>query len=87
MRMNPTLTTSTSRSTGLGESHRDSLFPGGVGNTFGDADNFTSLINDVESKIFGRFDDDTRVYPGHGNDLVRLGDERGNLAEWRERGW
>jgi glyoxylase-like metal-dependent hydrolase (beta-lactamase superfamily II) len=65
----------------------DSLFPGGVGNTFGNADAFTSLVNDVETKIFDRFDDDTRVYPGHGNDLVRLGDERGNLAEWRERGW
>ncbi len=33
----------------------DSLFPGGVGNTFGDADAFVSLINDVESKLFGRF--------------------------------
>jgi glyoxylase-like metal-dependent hydrolase (beta-lactamase superfamily II) len=65
----------------------DSLFPGGVGNTFGDAEAFTSLINDVESKIFDRFDDDTHVYPGHGNDLVRLGDDRGSLAEWRERGW
>ncbi len=64
----------------------DSLFPGGVGNTFGDADAFVSLINDVESKIFGRFPDDTHVYPGHGNDTV-LGTERPQLAEWRERGW
>ena len=64
----------------------DSLFPGGVGNTFGDADAFVSLINDVESKIFDRFADDTRVYPGHGNDTT-LGAERPHLAEWRERGW
>ncbi len=64
----------------------DSLFPGGVGNTFGDADAFVSLINDVESKIFGRFADDTHVYPGHGNDTV-LGAERPHLKEWRERGW
>ncbi len=64
----------------------DSLFPGGVGNTFGDADAFVSLINDVESKLFDRFDDDTHVYPGHGNDTV-LGAERPHLAEWRERGW
>lgn len=62
------------------------MFPGGVGNTFGDADAFVSLINDVESKLFDRFDDDTHVYPGHGNDTV-LGAERPHLAEWRERGW
>ncbi len=65
----------------------DSLFPGGVGNTFGDEEAFVSLINDVETKLFERFDDDTRVYPGHGNDLARLGNERANLAEWRARGW
>lgn len=64
----------------------DGLFPGGVGNTFGDADAFVSLINDVESEIFGRFPDDTHVYPGHGNDTV-LGTERPHLAEWRERRW
>lgn len=64
----------------------DSLFPGGVGNTFGDAAAFESLINDVESKIFDRFPDDTHVYPGHGNDTV-LGTERPHLTEWRERGW
>lgn len=64
----------------------DSLFPGGVGNTFGDAAAFVSLINDVESKLFDRFPDDTHVYPGHGNDTT-LGTERPHLAEWRERGW
>ena len=64
----------------------DSLFPGGVGNTFGDADAFVKLIDDVESKLFDRFPDDSHVYPGHGNDTV-LGIERPHLAEWRERGW
>jgi glyoxylase-like metal-dependent hydrolase (beta-lactamase superfamily II) len=64
----------------------DSLFPGGVGNTFGDADAFVSLINDVETKIFGTLPDETWFYPGHGND-GRLGEERSKLAEWRERGW
>ncbi|GAA3534110.1 MBL fold metallo-hydrolase [Aeromicrobium panaciterrae] len=64
----------------------DSLFPGGVGNTFGDADAFVSLINDVEAKLFDRFPDDTHFYPGHGNDST-LGAERPHLAEWRERGW
>ena len=64
----------------------DSLFPGGVGATRGDADAFTQLIGEVETKIFGRLPDDTWFYPGHGNDGV-LGDERPHLAEWRERGW
>ena len=64
----------------------DSLFPGGVGNTFGDADAFVSLISDVETKLFGSLPDNTWFYPGHGNDGV-LGQERPHLAEWRERGW
>lgn len=64
----------------------DSLFPGGVGNTFGDADAFATLIDDVEQKVFGTFDDDTWFYPGHGDDST-LGAERPHLAEWRERGW
>lgn len=64
----------------------DSLFPGGVGNTFGDADAFATLIDDVEAKLFGTLPDDTWFYPGHGNDST-LGAERPHLAEWRERGW
>ncbi|MQA94079.1 MAG: MBL fold metallo-hydrolase [Streptosporangiales bacterium] len=64
----------------------DSLFPGGVGNTWGNKENFESLIGDVESKIFGRLPDDTWVYPGHGKDTT-LGVERPHLGEWRERGW
>ncbi|MDP9823138.1 MBL fold metallo-hydrolase [Nocardioides massiliensis] len=64
----------------------DSLFPGGVGNTFGDADAFATLIDDVEEKIFGVYDDDTWFYPGHGADST-LGAERPHLAAWRERGW
>lgn len=64
----------------------DSLFPGGVGNTFGDAAAFATLIDDVESKIFDRLPDETWFYPGHGNDST-LGAERPHLQEWRERGW
>jgi len=63
----------------------DSLFPGGVGKTHS-AEDFTSLIGDVETKLFDRFDDDTWFYPGHGNDST-LGTERPSLAEWRARGW
>jgi mannose-6-phosphate isomerase-like protein (cupin superfamily) len=40
----------------------------------------------VESKLFGRFGDDTWVYLGHGNDMT-LGDQRPSLPDWRERGW
>ena len=64
----------------------DSLFPGGVGNTFGDADAFASLVEDVRTKVFERLPDETWVYPGHGDDSV-LGNERPHLEEWRERGW
>ena len=63
----------------------DSLFPGGVGKT-ADPEKFTSLLDDVENKLFGRYDDATVVYPGHGKDTT-LGAERPHLAEWRERGW
>jgi glyoxylase-like metal-dependent hydrolase (beta-lactamase superfamily II) len=64
----------------------DSLFPGGVGNTFGDDSAFRSLIDDVATKVFGRLPDETWFYPGHGDDST-LGAERPHLAEWRERGW
>lgn len=64
----------------------DSLFPGGVGNTRGDASAFASLINDVERKLFDRLPDGTWFYPGHGKDST-LGAERPSLPEWRARGW
>ncbi|MFD3512313.1 MBL fold metallo-hydrolase [Streptomyces sp. NPDC058657] len=64
----------------------DCLFPGGVGNTGGDAQAFATLLRDVEEKLFDRLPDESWVYPGHGGDTT-LGDERPKLAEWRERGW
>jgi glyoxylase-like metal-dependent hydrolase (beta-lactamase superfamily II) len=64
----------------------DSLFPGGVGNTFDDSDAFRQLIDDVSTKLFDRLPDDTWFYPGHGNDST-LGAERPHLQEWRDRGW
>ncbi|NLS08561.1 MBL fold metallo-hydrolase [Nesterenkonia sp. MY13] len=63
----------------------DSLFPGGVGKTWSDED-FRQLIDDVESRLFAEYDDDTIIHPGHG-DPTTLGEERPKLAEWRERGW
>jgi glyoxylase-like metal-dependent hydrolase (beta-lactamase superfamily II) len=64
----------------------DSLFPGGVGNTWKDPERFTSLIDDVENRLFGALPDDAWVYPGHGDDTT-IGTERPHLGEWRERGW
>jgi glyoxylase-like metal-dependent hydrolase (beta-lactamase superfamily II) len=63
----------------------DSLFPGGVGKTT-TPENFTSLLNDVSSRIFDKLPDDTWFYPGHGDDST-LGEERPKLDEWRARGW
>ena len=63
----------------------DSLFPGGVGKTL-TPENFRSLIDDVEQRIFDQLPDETWFYPGHGNDST-LGAERPHLGEWRSRGW
>lgn len=63
----------------------DSLFPGGVGKTRSNED-FQTLIDDVEARIFDTYDDDTIIHPGHGAPTT-LGEERPKLAEWRERGW
>jgi glyoxylase-like metal-dependent hydrolase (beta-lactamase superfamily II) len=63
----------------------DSLFPGGPGKTTNPTD-FTSLMDDLEDKVFGRLPDETWVYPGHGKDTT-LGTERPHLDQWRARGW
>lgn len=63
----------------------DSLFPGGVGATHSPAD-FASLLNDVTTKLFDRFDDTTEVWPGHGEPTT-LGAERPHLDAWLARGW
>ena len=74
--------------TGGGRAHLftgDSLFPGGPGRTTNTKD-FTSLMDDLEAKIFEQFDDEAVVHPGHGDDTT-LGRERPHLEEWRQRGW
>ena len=63
----------------------DSLFPGGPGKTWSPA-TFTSLMDDLEERVFGTLPDDTWFYPGHGDDST-LGAERPKLSEWRSRGW
>jgi glyoxylase-like metal-dependent hydrolase (beta-lactamase superfamily II) len=63
----------------------DSLFPGGPGRTTSPAD-FTSLMDDLEERVFAPLPDPTWVYPGHGNDTT-LGAERPQIPQWRARGW
>ncbi len=43
---------------------------------------FTSLMDDLEAKAFGRLPDQTWFYPGLGRDST-LGVERPPLPEWR----
>jgi glyoxylase-like metal-dependent hydrolase (beta-lactamase superfamily II) len=64
----------------------DSLFPGGVGNTQNDAQRFASLIDDVTTRLFEQYPDESLVLPGHGA-TTTLGAERPNLEAWRSRGW
>jgi glyoxylase-like metal-dependent hydrolase (beta-lactamase superfamily II) len=64
----------------------DSLFPGGPGATFGDRTRHALLMDGLEARVFARFDDATRVLPGHG-DATTIGTERPHLTEWRARGW
>lgn len=63
----------------------DSLFPGGPGKT-PDPAAFASLMDDLETRVFGVLPDATVVLPGHG-DNTTLGTERPDLHRWRERGW
>ncbi len=63
----------------------DSLFPGGPGRTADEAA-FTSLMDDLEERVFAVHGDDALVLPGHGDNTV-LGRERPQLGAWRARGW
>lgn len=63
----------------------DTLFPGGPGNTWGDADAFAQIVEAIETKLLV-LPDDTFVYPGHGDDTT-IGAERPHLQEWKDRGW
>jgi len=63
----------------------DSLFPGGPGKTWSPED-FTSLVDDLEDRVFAVLGDDVVVHPGHG-ETTTLGAERPRLQEYRDRGW
>jgi glyoxylase-like metal-dependent hydrolase (beta-lactamase superfamily II) len=59
--------------------------PGGLDRVTSPQD-FTSLMDDLERRIFGVYADETLVHPGHGKPTT-LGVERPRLGEWRARGW
>jgi glyoxylase-like metal-dependent hydrolase (beta-lactamase superfamily II) len=63
----------------------DTLFPGGAGNTEGDAGRFEQIIEQIDRKLF-TLPPETIVLPGHGLDTT-VGVERPHLDEWVERGW
>ena len=63
----------------------DTLFPGGPGNTRGDKQRFSQIIDSIRSRLF-TLPDETIVYPGHGADTT-IGTEKPHLQEWIDRGW
>ena len=63
----------------------DSLFPGGLGKTSSEGD-FVRLFNDVKTRVFDIYPDDSIVWPGHGGETT-LGKERPELELWWERRW
>lgn len=63
----------------------DTLFPGGPGNTFGNADDFQTILGSIDERLF-TFPDATIVLPGHGVDTT-IGRERPHFQDWVDRGW
>lgn len=63
----------------------DSLFPGGPGKT-NSPEEFASLMDDLQERVFGVLEDDVHVFPGHGS-ATTIGTERPQIPEWLARGW
>jgi glyoxylase-like metal-dependent hydrolase (beta-lactamase superfamily II) len=63
----------------------DTLFPGGPGATRFHHSSFDTIIESVETELFG-LPDETEVFPGHGTS-TKVGTERPQLESWIERGW
>jgi len=63
----------------------DTLFPGGPGNTAGNAAAFDQIIEQIDRRLF-TLPPDTIVLPGHGADTT-IATERPHLDEWIERRW
>jgi glyoxylase-like metal-dependent hydrolase (beta-lactamase superfamily II) len=63
----------------------DTLFPGGPGKTDASGD-FDTIIRSIEDRMFSKFDGDTLVLPGHGDDTT-IGTESPKIQEWIDRRW
>ena len=66
--------------------HGDTLFPGGPGAPGFEGGDFEKIIRSIEDRMFSKFDGDTIVLPGHGDDTT-IGNEVPHLQEWIDRGW
>ena len=64
---------------------RDTLFPGGPGNTKFEGSSFDTIIESIDRRLL-TLPADTLVLPGHGLDTT-VGTERPHLDEWVARGW
>ncbi len=64
----------------------DTLFTGGPGATGFAGGDFPTIIKSIEDRIFSRFDANTIVLPGHGDDTT-VGTESPDLQTWIDRGW
>lgn len=64
----------------------DTLFPGGPGATGLEGGSFDQIITSIEDRLFSKFDGDTIVLPGHGDDTT-IGAESPQLQTWVDRGW
>jgi glyoxylase-like metal-dependent hydrolase (beta-lactamase superfamily II) len=64
----------------------DTLFPGGPGNTSFEHSDFGTIIESIDTRLFGALDPGTLVFPGHGA-ATTIGTESPHLDEWIERGW
>ena len=64
----------------------DTLFPGGPGATGLEGGNFDHIIASIEDRLFSKFDGNTIVLPGHGDDTT-IGAESPQLQTWIDRRW
>jgi len=64
----------------------DTLFPGGPGNTRSNPDDFATILQSIDERLFRVYPAATTVWPGHGKETT-LGAESPHLDEWRARGW
>ena len=61
------------------------VVPGGAGQHVEQQRSVRAIIDSIKTKLFV-LPDETRVYPGHGDDTT-IGAEKPHLDEWIERGW